>query len=59
MDFPFPISLLPAELSVLLLKWSSYRRQTAAVTGLAEGFLFLSADVSQTGWLYKGLLYAD
>lgn len=27
--------------------------------GLGEGFLFLSADVSQTVWLYKGLLHAD
>lgn len=30
-----------------------------AVAESAEGFLFLSADVSQTVWLYNGLLQAD
>lgn len=54
MDFSLPSTGRPV--CVVPLKRSTHRTPTAAVAGLAEGFLFLSADVSQTVWLYKGLL---
>lgn len=56
----FPVSPQSADLSVLS-PWNdpAAELKPQPFAGLAKGVLFLSADVSQTVWLYKGLLHAD
>lgn len=44
---------------MVFLKMFSCLIPTVATEELAEGVLFLSADVSQTVWLDKGRLYTD